>query len=151
VVKRVSEKITKSYVHPPKPAQNSAHHGPARPGPARPTRARGASPRTRPQPGPGPGKRLPTWAKSSPRARPLSAAVGSNPTAVRPSRPDQNRRAAPLPSNPSSFLPPPSPAPPRPLPFPLPRDGDRGDGAAAGLLAGERARLCVSAPPSSGP
>jgi hypothetical protein len=59
---------------------------------------------------------------------------------------DQNRPRAPL-RNPSSLSSPsPSPAPPPASPLPL-RDcdrGDRGDGAAAGLLAGVRARLCVA-------
>jgi hypothetical protein len=70
-------------VHQSKIEPKTAHRGPAQRGK---TPARDASPRTRPQPGPGPGKRLPAWAESGPRARPLSAVVGSNPTAVRPSR-----------------------------------------------------------------
>jgi hypothetical protein len=109
----------------------------------------GASPRTRPQPGPGPGKLLPAWAKSGPRARPLSSAVGSNPTAVRPSRAGKTPRRSRSPQNPRAI----SSVSPRPLlpasPLP-PRDGGRRCGAAAGLLAGECARLDVSAPPSSG-
>jgi hypothetical protein len=119
-------------------------------GPAqRGQRARGRTdPRTRPQPGPGPGKSLPAWAVSGPCARDRSVAVGSDPTVTRGFRwVKTHLRRARCP-NPRAF--PPAPRSHSSLLLFPPRDGGRRCGAAAGLLAGECARLDGSAPPSSG-
>jgi hypothetical protein len=86
VFKNVPEKILKLTVHPTQHSPKWAQNGPAQPGPARPTRARGADPRTRPQPGPGPGKPRPAWAKSGPCARGLTATVRSRSTVAHRSR-----------------------------------------------------------------
>jgi hypothetical protein len=135
-------------VQPPKTDQNRAQNGPNGPGPTRPTRAR------RP-----PAHQAATWAWAGKVASRLGLKRPAHPRSTCGRRissdghagvsvdqnPPPGARVAltlghffPAPRSRSSLL------------LCPPRDGGRRCGAAAGLLAGECARLDVSAPPSSG-
>jgi hypothetical protein len=149
-LKRVSENILKLTVH---ATQNRAKLSPKWPNAARPSTANARS-RALPR---APGRNLGLGRESCfpPGPKVARAPVLSLQPSDQIRRPSGRRgrvkpRVAPVPRK---TLGPFRLSPPRPLlpasPLP-PRDGGRRCGAAAGLLAGECARLDVSAPPSSG-